>query len=64
MGVGMGVGLANRRSLPPQGSWRLNVYYFYTCSGHRVEKSGEVPGMGGKVSSRVKGLKKERVKEQ
>lgn len=28
MGVGMGVGLANRRSLPPQGSWGFNVYFF------------------------------------
>lgn len=28
MGVEIGVGLANRRSLPPQGSWGLNVYFF------------------------------------
>lgn len=71
MGVRMGVDFANQRSLPPRGSQgggvgcgvAVNCVFFHTCSEHRVEKSWEVPGMKGKVSSGVKDLREVCVKE-
>lgn len=46
------------------GGWGgVNCVFFHTCSEHRVEKSWEVPGMKGKVSSGVKDLRKVCVKE-
>lgn len=66
IGIGVGVGFANQRSLPPQGKEEkgkgrvLNVCFFTLVC--RVGKSWEVLGMKGKVSSRVKDLRKVCVK--